>query len=165
MSLIVADTTPLNYLILIERESLLQALFSRVIIPSNVHKELLSPLAPPPTRAWASSLPGWAQVQTAERLLELPRLDPGETEAISLAEELGSAVLLDEKRARIVAEGRGLSVVGTLGLLRIAAESDLVNFEEAIDDLRKTNARISDTLVQTVRLQLQRNPAKKRDAS
>lgn len=45
-------------------------------------------------------------------------LDPGETAAILLAEEIGAdLILIDERAGRAVAESRGIAVRGTLGVL------------------------------------------------
>jgi len=55
MRLVVADTGPLNYLLLIEAIDLLPKLFDRVFIPAAVHRELAHPLAPGPVRAWRRS--------------------------------------------------------------------------------------------------------------
>jgi uncharacterized protein len=53
-------------------------------------------------------------------------LDRGEAEAIALAEQLTTdAILIDELAARTVAMGRGLTVVGTLGILLRAKQVGL----------------------------------------
>jgi predicted nucleic acid-binding protein len=41
--LVVADTTPLNYLVLIGQEHVLGALFDKVLIPEGMGHECLSP--------------------------------------------------------------------------------------------------------------------------
>ena len=40
MRLVVADTSPLNYLILIEAVEILPMLFEQVLVPAAVHNEL-----------------------------------------------------------------------------------------------------------------------------
>jgi hypothetical protein len=60
--LVVADTSPLNYLVWIEVEGILPNLYSSVVIPAEVHPELLSADAPPIVRAWAKALPSWVDV-------------------------------------------------------------------------------------------------------
>ena len=47
MPLVIADTSPINYLILIEHIDLLPRLFERVVIRSIVQSELSSHDAPP----------------------------------------------------------------------------------------------------------------------
>src|SRR5688572_18657505 len=116
MIVVVADTSPINYLVLIGRIEVLSVLFEQVLIPKTVEQELLRPEAPANVRAWISNLPRWAVVRSAHQIVPLD-LDPGETEAIALAKEVGAyAVLLDEGDARRVAKDQGLNVAGTLGI-------------------------------------------------
>ena len=67
----------------------------------------------------------------------LAELDPGEREAIALAEALqADALILDEKRGRREAERRKLRVIGTVRVLDDAAEADLVDLPAALERLR-----------------------------
>jgi predicted nucleic acid-binding protein len=50
--IVVADTTPLNYLVIIGHIELLPALYQSVLIPQEVHRELQRPGTPPTVRAW-----------------------------------------------------------------------------------------------------------------
>ena len=70
------------------------------------------------------------QVQTlhSQPDSELDYLDEGEREAIALAEELkADHLLLDEIDARKEAARRKLPFIGTLGILRRAAQLDLID--------------------------------------
>jgi predicted nucleic acid-binding protein len=49
--IVVADTTPLNYLVLIGQIELLPTLYHTVLIPQEVHRELRQPGTPPMVRA------------------------------------------------------------------------------------------------------------------
>ena len=49
--LVVADTTPINYLVLIAQIDILAALYPQVVIPSAVAAELQHPKAPAVVRA------------------------------------------------------------------------------------------------------------------
>jgi len=55
--IVVADTSPLNYLVLIGCIDILPQLHQKVLIPSAVRRELLSVSAPPEVRAWALNPP------------------------------------------------------------------------------------------------------------
>jgi hypothetical protein len=46
VSLVISDTTPLNYLILIGQIEVLPQLFGRLIVPPAVIREMLHPKAP-----------------------------------------------------------------------------------------------------------------------
>jgi len=55
--IVVADTTPLHYLILIQHDDLLPRLFGRVLIPPAVLAELQHPETPDPVRQWFAQPP------------------------------------------------------------------------------------------------------------
>ena len=61
--IVVSDTTPLNYLVLIDAIHILPALYGSVAMPNAVHQELTAPGAPGAVRAWATRLPEWVSVQ------------------------------------------------------------------------------------------------------
>jgi predicted nucleic acid-binding protein len=145
--LVVSDTTPLNYLILIGHVEVLQSLFGKLLVPPAVIHEMRHPKAPAGVAAWASALPSWIDVKAPQRELCLG-IGAGEDQAISLAVELGNAaVLLDDKKARAAAESRGLLAIGTIAILDLADESGLLDFELAIDRLRTTTFHVEDALL------------------
>jgi predicted nucleic acid-binding protein len=144
--IVVADTTPLNYLILIGEIDLLPALYETILIPSIVHRELLHPKAPPATQAWASNLPSWCQVCGVHSMSDviLNELDSGERDAIYLALETGTnTVLLDDYEGRREAVRRHLHVTGTIALLEKAAQRGWIDFRVALLRLGQTNFRLS----------------------
>jgi len=55
--IVIADTSPLNYFILLSHVEALRNLYGRVIIPQAVADELNSPKSPKPVREWVRSLP------------------------------------------------------------------------------------------------------------
>jgi predicted nucleic acid-binding protein len=144
--LVVADTTPLNYLLLIKQADLLVKLFERIFIPQAVRDELTHPDAPDVVREWASNLPTWIELVTkssatiSDPMFE--RLDRGERAAIKIAVHMkADLVLMDDRDGASVARARGLAVTGTLGVLDLAARRGLVRLDEAFDQLRRTNFR------------------------
>jgi predicted nucleic acid-binding protein len=148
---IVSDTSPINYLILIEAIEVLPKLFDEVLIPPAVHSELQRPRTPPAVFRWAASLPSWARIQRPFQIDPAIALGAGETEAISLAIELKiSAILIDERKGRLAAEQRGILPVGTLNILDSADLRGLLDFEEAVARLRKTNFHVEPALVEAL---------------
>src|SRR5215468_12269501 len=126
--LVIADTSPLHYLVLIEHTAILPALFSYVIIPPVVAEELQRPRTPAPVRAWMASPPAWLEMRAPQQPLVMTtmRLGAGEREALSLAQELhADLILLDDLEAREEAERRALAVMGTLRVLELASERSL----------------------------------------
>jgi len=67
MILVVADTSPVNYLVQIGSIDLLSRLFDHVIIPQAVLRELLSRSTQEVVRHWATNLPVGTSVQTPAR--------------------------------------------------------------------------------------------------
>lgn len=88
--IVIADTTPLNYLVLIHQVELLPQLFGSVLVPPAVFEELRQPETPNSVRDWIADPPSWLQLQSLRSNPDpaLDYLDRGEREAIALAEEL-----------------------------------------------------------------------------
>jgi predicted nucleic acid-binding protein len=63
MTVVVADTSPLNYLILIGEASILPELYTEIFIPDVVAAELCDPEAPEPVRKWAAHPPSWLNIR------------------------------------------------------------------------------------------------------
>jgi predicted nucleic acid-binding protein len=148
VSLVVVDASPLNYLLLLQREILLPRIFNEVIIPEAVLEELKHRSAPRIVRDWALTLPDWITTRRAERLLTASNLDLGELEAISIALELSATVLLDEKKGRAFARAKGLDVIGTIGVLEYASDRGWLVIEEEIRKLEATNIRLATSLIE-----------------
>ncbi len=151
--IVVADTTPVNYLVLIDAADLLPRLFGQVRIPPAVFAELQDPETPDPVRAWGANAPSWLQVQTLSSATDpqLDYLDPGEREAIALAEELkADQILVDDSDARKEAARRKLPFIGTLGILRRAARLDLIDLPLTLARLQKTTFYIAPEIIQSL---------------
>jgi predicted nucleic acid-binding protein len=89
--IVVADTTPLRYLVAINRQSLLPALYGRVLIPPAVADELNQESTPAIVRAWLAGRPAWLEIrQPSHNFGPEVDLDRGEHEAIALAEEVSA---------------------------------------------------------------------------
>jgi len=81
----------------------------------------------------------------------LSHFDGGEREAISLALELQAELLLmDERDGVAFARSHGLNVVGTLGVLDLAATSGLVDLQTMFDQLSTTTFRGPSRLMQSM---------------
>lgn len=107
---------------------------------------------PPRVREWMSRPPEWLEIRAATtRPLEGLRRDAGEGEAIGLALALGAqGILLDDRKARRLAQREGLLVVGTLGVLDAAASRGLIDLPRTVEELQATNFRVDERLVQSL---------------
>ncbi len=92
--IVIADTGPINYLVLIQEIQVLPALYGRITVPASVCEELKHPRAPDVVRLWMNQPPRWLEVRTPffppDAELANSHLDAGERDAILLAEELGA---------------------------------------------------------------------------
>jgi hypothetical protein len=141
--MIVGDnTSPIHYLVQLGEAELLPALYGKVLLPSAVVEELRHPKAAAELTPWLASLPVWISVEPPipNPDLGLAFLDPGEREAIQIAEKhRPSLLLIDEKRGRREAVRRGLPFTGTLGVL---AAADKIG---KVDSVKMYSRLISET--------------------
>lgn len=143
MTLVVADSGPLRYLVVIQAIEVLPVLYDRVALPPAVVAELRHPSAPAEVQSWASTLPTWIVLRTPVAKHRPDILDAGEAEAIALALELrADTILLDEREGRREASALGLHFAGTVGVLERAAERGLLDLDVAFQRLTATNFRI-----------------------
>lgn len=132
MKVVVADTSPISYLILIDCIDLLGSLYSRIVIPDAVFNELTAVGAPPQVAAWIRSRPDWIEVRSAPFGVPLQLaanesdLDAGELAANRLAlAEHDSLLLIDDAAGRSVASRLGVANTGTLGVILAGARDGL----------------------------------------
>jgi len=149
--IVIADTSPLHYLILLDHAEVLQQLYGSVIIPAAVVHELQAQRTPAVVRQWIIDPPEWLQTRQIEVPADpaLADLDPGEREAIALAEALhADALIIDEKMGRREAERRRLRVIGTVRVLDDAAEAGLVDLPPALSRLKAFGFYLDAKLLQ-----------------
>jgi predicted nucleic acid-binding protein len=149
--IVICDTSPICYLLLIEQIQILSQLFTQITIPPAVQKELLAEQTFSQIQVWIADLPPWVNLQPVPQLLDNlpPNLGAGEREAISLAVSLQSnLIILDDWDARQAALSQGLTVTGLLGVLYRAGTQDLLDFYNSINRLQQTSFRASPALIQ-----------------
>jgi predicted nucleic acid-binding protein len=151
--IVIADTSPLNYLILIGEAEVLRRLYARVVIPEAVLRELQNPQAPAKVAEWIAQPPAWLEIigSTEPSDPGLRFLGEGEREAITLAMQhrQDALLLMDEGYGRREASRRNLRITGTLGVLNDAASRGWVDLPSAFQRLRQTTFRASPSLLQS----------------
>lgn len=133
--IIVADAGPLIGLARVRRLDLLQELYGFALIPPTVHDELQVSSGRPGAIQLKSALErGWLRVHNLATSADTSVvkltliLDPGEAEAILLAEQVGCRFLLiDDQRGRRIAKCRSIPVVGVAGILLAAKQHGLID--------------------------------------
>jgi len=122
MAVVVADSSPLVYLARLGRLELLRLLYSEVLIPDAVWREVAVEGGDfTEGRAlMAAASAGWIRVESCAPAAEEPSLrglDDGEREAITLAIRLRALLIIDEAAGRAAATKLGVTLTGTLGVL------------------------------------------------
>jgi len=148
--IVVADTGPLRYLVLIDAVDLLPRMFGRVLIPEAVRFELNRTRTPVAVREWLSASPAWLEPHPTPPLaaLSLRGLGDGERAAIALAQAVGASLILMDDRAGIAAaRAQGFEAAGTLAVLVRGAQGGLIDLAAALASLKVTNFRYRPELL------------------
>jgi predicted nucleic acid-binding protein len=169
MMQIVSNTTPISELYKINHLDLLRSLYGSIYIPDAVFQELQQAKTVPHLGA-AIAQTEWIKVhsihspdkrQALQR--RYPYLHRGEAAAIVLAQELtAQRIILDDKRARQVAQAEGLPLIGTVGVILLAyrlGQRSRSEAEELLDRLYQGTAYISVTLYQAALETLRQAPS------
>jgi len=155
---VVSDSGPLIHIAQINRLTILQILFGRVEVTSNVRVEVVDegsrrkrPDAKDLNEAFKD---GWLKTQTlseqtlreAARLADGEGISPFDAEVILLAEQEKALFLSDDTALARLAEMYGLTTWDTWNLLLEALSRNLITItelEEAVDALGKKKFRLN----------------------
>lgn len=141
---VIADTSCLILLDKIGELQLLQSLFQRVTITEEIAAE------------FGQQLPDWFTIRSVGKVnfQYALDLDIGEASAITLALELDSVLLvLDDYKARKVAQKAGLDITGTLGLFLKAKQTNTIHsVKPLLDKIQLTNFRYSQKIFEQILL-------------
>jgi len=141
---VIVDTSSLIALEKINLLTILCEIYSEVVLPESVINEFGN-----------ISLPCLSIRKVESSLSKLLMIDlnlgRGEAEVISLANESGLKVIIDDSKARRVAENMGLKITGTIGVLIKAEKLGLI--ESAYNkakELRGKGFYVSDELLEDI---------------
>lgn len=126
---VVCNATPLINFAIINRLDILEATFGQIVIPQAVTDETTGSGFPGSQVVLQAIALGWLQVRSVSTVPStIPsELDNGEREAIALALETSEQrIFLDEREARRVAQRFRLQVIGTLGILLLAKNQQII---------------------------------------
>lgn len=152
--IVVSDTSPISNLIVVGHIHLLPQLFGTAIIPDVVYQELLANGDNHPVTQRLQTV-DWLDIHSVsnqnqvDALMRDRNLDPGEANAIVLAQELqATQLLIDERLGRNEAKRQGLRVTGILGILLAAKGQNLLTAVKPVMDalIHQANFRISPLL-------------------
>lgn len=154
MSVVVCDASPLIALAFLGQLDFLQTAFREIWVPPTVIREAARPRLNFPGADLSHKRWIIAESPISTRYVEtrFPELDRGEIEAVSLAMERRSELLIiDEAAGRSAASALGLEITGTMGLLLRAKSAGVCStIKPLIDRLRhELNFFISADLYQS----------------
>jgi predicted nucleic acid-binding protein len=151
---IVADSSPLISLATAGHLQLLRHVADEVCVPDQVWTECV---------LHGAGRPGAEEISQAGWIVRLTVADPsyvqqlhqeldlGESEAIALARQLATPMLIDERRGRAVASREGVTVIGTAGLLlRLKNESVIPAVRPVAEELITAGWRVGGELLQAI---------------
>ncbi len=148
--ILVADSSALITLAIVDQLHILKSLFEKIYIPKAVCDEITVKY-----KTEAIRLQNFCdgKVKVVNQNFVFPvSLGSGETEAMTLYKELHADFLLcDDKKARKYAESFSIHTVGSLGILLKAKEKGLIDtISPLLDILRKSDIFINEKLYKTV---------------
>ena len=151
---VISDSGPLICLTRIGQLDLLPRLFVNIFVPPEVWNEVTVRGKDHPG-AYEVSQTAWLGIQAPEPLLVEPLnilLDAGEAQAIALAQTMNDCtLLLDDARARKIAQRLGIKTIGTIGLLlRAKRRGLLAQIKPSIEALVANGIYIRPELVDAV---------------
>jgi len=150
--IIVSDSGPIISFARAGYLKLLGQLFQEIIIPEAVYEEIaIIGIG----RAGAKEVISgeWIKTKRTKNRLKVKQLPAmlglGEREAIILAQELNATLLIDDRKAREVAEENGINCFGSLRILKEAKDRKLIDAIKPVgDELIVTGLRIDSSLYQ-----------------
>ena len=147
---VIINNSPLVALWELGHLALLQALYTKVLMPEEVAEEFLR--KEPMARETALEEATWLEVvQLAIPLddSDYPELERGEAAVLALAAERGARlVIFDDLDARQYAQRLHLTVTGTVGILLEAKKKGLIDvIEPLLTDLRNNGMYLGDAVI------------------
>lgn len=135
--IIISDTSCLIILTKIGELELLQKVYGQIITTPEIAEEYGEPL------------PDWIKIMTVtdkyrQQILEM-QIDKGESSAIALAlETADSTIILDDYKARKIAEQLGITYTGTIGVIIKAKLKEIIpSVKPFLKKIKQTDFRLS----------------------
>jgi predicted nucleic acid-binding protein len=150
--LIVADSSALIALATCDGLELILQIYDDLRVPDAVYREIVAPEKPQSDKLGEFLSNRVVKVDTTRWVLNVGGLGQGEIEAMALYKELSADVLLiDDRRARTIAEHNKINCIGALGFLLFAKQRGVIGkIAPYIQRLRNSSIYYDETLLQKV---------------
>lgn len=149
---VVADSSALIALATCQALELLTKLYDDIKVPQGVYDEVATP-DKPQAQDLAVFLAGHiVKVDTSQFVLAAAGLGKGEVEAMALYKAISADILLiDDRRARAIAEANNIQCIGALGILLVARNKNLIaRVNPYVQILRESSLHYSEVLLTKV---------------
>ena len=150
--LIVADSSALIALAVCDGLDILQRVYDEVRVPKAVYNEVALQEKPQAAVLAGFLLGKVIEVDISDWVLTAGGLGQGEIEAMSLYKQISAdALLVDDHRARLIAEHNHIHCIGALGILLLAKRNGQIEkIEPFVQKLRLSPMRYGDALLNKV---------------
>ncbi len=152
--LVIADSGPIFSLALIDRLDILDALFNKVCIPPAVWEEITYDVTKSDYQLISAFFRNRIQpIKGFNELLFI--MDSGESESVMLYKEIyADFLLIDDKKARSIAENLGVNCIGVIGLLSVARNRGFIKelkplFETFLQNKRFYSVELLNAILST----------------
>jgi uncharacterized protein len=150
--LIVADSSALIALAVCDGLDVILQVYDDLRIPEAVYEEIVAPEKPHSDALGAFLADRVVNVNLSRWVVTAGGLGRGEIEAMALYKQLSAdALLIDDRRARVIAEHNQIECIGALGLLLIAKQRGKVGtIAPYVNRLRQSAIFYGDDLLNKV---------------
>lgn len=151
--LIVADSSALIALAACDGLELLLKIYHEVKVPEAVFYETVAPEKPYSDILGAFLSDRVVPIEATRWVFAAGGLGRGEIEAMALYKQLNAdALLIDDHRARVIAEHNQVNCIGALGFLLLAKQSGKIqSVKPYVQKLRQSSIYYSDELLEKVK--------------
>ena len=150
--LVIADAGHIFSLAIINKLEILGLLFDNILIPTAVWQEItLDKTTKHYKKTYNFFINKTIKIKGFNELLFI--MDYGESEALTLYKEQDADFLLiDDKKARNIAETLGLNCIGTIGILSAAKNKKIISelkslFEKLLENKRFYSIKLLNTIL------------------
>ncbi len=151
---VIADSSALVALATCEALEVLKQLYPDVKVPQAVYDEVVEP-----GKSQASKLEAYLKnrvevVETSRFVFTAGGLGQGEIEAMALYKQLSAdQLLIDDRRARAIAEHNNIQCIGALGVLLLAKQKGVLQqVTPFVEKLRSSSIHYGELLLKKVLL-------------
>lgn len=148
--LVIADSSALIALSICNCLDILDNLFNSVKVPKSVFDELIKPRKPQAEALYTYLHDKVITIDSTSFVISAGGLGRGELDAMVLCKQMNANYLLiDDKRARKIAQLNGIPIMGSLGVLLFAKQRGLLkSIKPAIVTLQSSDIHFSDKLIE-----------------